>query len=221
MTEVVNGVRRRFVVVDHHTGDVYLLALHESGNAARRADARSWLDATAQIASAAARMQQSAQPAANGCSATEHSHSARDASCRFNKDAGTKSRADGTKYCFRARQSRAQYVQDVRSCLKVCHTPHESRLYPQWRFQAGHLAQQVYSTRQALYDGESYELCLTTALTAKQHVQALDLYRTLRRMNPAPYAAWLSFSDEVQVKSLKAIHGSRAYNTSKPVFDSV
>ena len=53
--------------------------------------------------------------------------------------------------------------------------------------------------RQALYDGESYELCLTTALTAEQQVPALSLYHTLRQLNPAPYAAWLAFGDELQV----------------------
>ncbi len=57
---------------------------------------------------------------------------------------------------------------------------------------------------QALYDGESYELCLTTAHTAKQQVSALSLYQTLRRINPAPYAAWLAFSDELQVISGEA-----------------
>ena len=60
------------------------------------------------------------------------------------------------------------------------------------------------TVHQALYDGESYELCLTTALTAEQHVKALDLYRSLRRINPAPYAAWLSFSNELQVRALNS-----------------
>ena len=52
---------------------------------------------------------------------------------------------------------------------------------------------------QALHDGESYELCLTTALECQQPVDAFELYRTLRRVNPAPYAAWLSFSGGPQV----------------------
>lgn len=42
---------------------------------------------------------------------------------------------------------------------------------------------------QALYDGESYEVCLTTMLSRQGSVpRAEQLYRTLRRVNPAPYA---------------------------------
>lgn len=46
---------------------------------------------------------------------------------------------------------------------------------------------------QALRAGESYELCLTTSLhrRAPAPVDAWALYRTLRAINPAPYAAWL------------------------------
>ena len=67
----------------------------------------------------------------------------------------------------------------------------------------------MLTLRQALYDGESYELCLTTMLTAKQQVHPLSLYRTLRRMNPAPYAAWLSFGDELQVRALNVVPGTK------------
>ena len=55
---------------------------------------------------------------------------------------------------------------------------------------------------QALHDGESYELCLTTALELQQRVDAFELYLILRNLNPAPYAAWLSFSDGPQVRPL-------------------
>ncbi|KAG2448362.1 hypothetical protein HYH02_006944 [Chlamydomonas schloesseri] len=43
----------------------------------------------------------------------------------------------------------------------------------------------------ALHAGESYEVCLTTALTRPAAPEPAVLYSTLRRMNPAPYAAWL------------------------------
>jgi para-aminobenzoate synthetase len=46
---------------------------------------------------------------------------------------------------------------------------------------------------QALYDGESYEVCLTTMLSRRGAPDAVQLYRTLRAINPAPYAAWLRF----------------------------
>ena len=43
----------------------------------------------------------------------------------------------------------------------------------------------------AIAAGESYEVCLTNQLTAAGTERALDLYRILRRVNPAPYAAYL------------------------------
>jgi para-aminobenzoate synthetase len=43
----------------------------------------------------------------------------------------------------------------------------------------------------ALYDGDSYEVCLTTALVRQGAPHPPTLYRTLRAVNPAPYAAWL------------------------------
>ncbi|KAH7416482.1 hypothetical protein KP509_14G093500 [Ceratopteris richardii] len=64
-------------------------------------------------------------------------------------------------------KSKKQYMEDVQSCLKY------------------------------IKDGESYELCLTTQLQKRVgSFDALGLYLTLRKMNPAPYAAWLHFGPE-------------------------
>ncbi|WP_431963072.1 aminodeoxychorismate synthase component I [Nocardia sp. bgisy134] len=46
-----------------------------------------------------------------------------------------------------------------------------------------------------LHAGESYEICLTDSLTVAADTAGLDFYRTLRRCNPAPYAAFLRFDD--------------------------
>ena len=71
---------------------------------------------------------------------------------------------------FRLARSKQQYLRDVAAC------------------------------QQALYDGESYEICLTTALVRPEASDALQLYRTLRKVNPAPYAAWMSFgADDLQI----------------------
>ena len=71
---------------------------------------------------------------------------------------------------FRLARSEQQYLRDVAAC------------------------------QQALHDGDSYEICLTTALLRTHPVDALHLYKTLRKVNPAPYAAWMSFGmDDLQI----------------------
>ena len=71
---------------------------------------------------------------------------------------------------FKLARSRQQYLRDVAAC------------------------------QQALHDGESYEICLTTALVRPEAADALELYKTLRKVNPAPYAAWMSFgADDLQI----------------------
>lgn len=46
-----------------------------------------------------------------------------------------------------------------------------------------------------IYDGESYEVCLTNQLYAEPVSPPLDVYRNLRLTNPAPYAAYLKLGD--------------------------
>ncbi|MFI5839510.1 aminodeoxychorismate synthase component I [Catenuloplanes sp. NPDC051500] len=59
----------------------------------------------------------------------------------------------------------------------------------------------VSAAQERLRDGESYEICLTDRLTMPDpDASDLDLYRLLRRANPAPYAALLRLG-EVSVLS--------------------
>ena len=44
-------------------------------------------------------------------------------------------------------------------------------------------------------NGDSYEICLTNTITTEAEVDPLDLSRILRRVNPAPYAAYIKHGD--------------------------
>lgn len=56
----------------------------------------------------------------------------------------------------------------------------------------------VVACQEQLRAGESYEICVTNSAYLPVDADGLEVYRTLRRCNPAPYAAFLRF-DEVEV----------------------
>ncbi|GAB2835157.1 aminodeoxychorismate synthase component I [Lentzea nigeriaca] len=58
----------------------------------------------------------------------------------------------------------------------------------------------VVACQEQLRAGESYEICLTTAVELPATCTSADYYRVLRRVNPAPYSAYLRFG-EVDVAS--------------------
>ena len=47
----------------------------------------------------------------------------------------------------------------------------------------------------ALAAGESYEVCLTDQISTSASPDPFELYRVLRRTNPAPFAAYLKLGD--------------------------
>lgn len=53
----------------------------------------------------------------------------------------------------------------------------------------------IYQCLQKIKDGESYQICLTNKLYTDATPDALCFYRTLRRVNPAPYSAFLRFGE--------------------------
>ena len=73
---------------------------------------------------------------------------------------------------FRLSRSHEQYLQDIATC------------------------------KQRLIEGETYEICLTNKITADVAVdEPLALYRTLRRVNPAPFSAYLRFGESAILSS--------------------
>jgi para-aminobenzoate synthetase len=72
---------------------------------------------------------------------------------------------------FRLSRSHEQYLEDIATC------------------------------KQRLIEGETYEICLTNKITAEVSVDPLALYRTLRRINPAPFSAYLRFGSSAIASS--------------------
>jgi para-aminobenzoate synthetase len=59
----------------------------------------------------------------------------------------------------------------------------------------------IASCKRRLYEGESYEICLTNRIVAERTPASLPLYRALRRVNPAPYAAFLRLGETAVLSS--------------------
>jgi para-aminobenzoate synthetase len=53
----------------------------------------------------------------------------------------------------------------------------------------------VETSIEHLLAGDSYEICLTNQVSTELDIDPLDLYRQLRRANPAPFSAYLRFGD--------------------------
>jgi para-aminobenzoate synthetase len=78
--------------------------------------------------------------------------------------------------------------------------PHEPVDFHLSRSHAQYL-QDIATCRQRLSEGETYEICLTNKITAETSVDPLELYRTLRRVNPAPFSAYLRFGERAVLSS--------------------
>jgi para-aminobenzoate synthetase len=58
-----------------------------------------------------------------------------------------------------------------------------------------HYLDDIEACQRYLAAGHSYEICLTNRAEATSAVDPLDLYRMLRRANPAPFSTFLRFGD--------------------------
>ncbi|MEA5514548.1 aminodeoxychorismate synthase component I [Nodularia sp. UHCC 0506] len=72
-----------------------------------------------------------------------------------------------TPVIFRLSRSEKTYLDDIEKCL------------------------------QEIHEGETYQVCLTNQIYTDTTPDPLEFYRSLRRINPAPYAAFLRFGDVV------------------------
>ncbi|HEX2706630.1 MAG TPA: aminodeoxychorismate synthase component I, partial [Solirubrobacterales bacterium] len=59
----------------------------------------------------------------------------------------------------------------------------------------------VAACKRRLLDGESYEICLTNRIVAEGAPAPLPLYRALRRVNPAPFSAYLRCGESAVLSS--------------------
>jgi para-aminobenzoate synthetase len=59
----------------------------------------------------------------------------------------------------------------------------------------------IAAVRRRLVMGETYEVCLTDRIVADVAPDPLPLYRTLRRVNPAPFSAFLRFGEVAVLSS--------------------
>jgi para-aminobenzoate synthetase len=73
------------------------------------------------------------------------------------------------------------------------------------RFECGRGREQyladIARSQAELAAGESYEVCLTDQISTDAEPEPFDLYRNLRRANPAPFAAYLKLGDVAVVSS--------------------
>ena len=66
-----------------------------------------------------------------------------------------------------------------------------------WRWNKDEYCALIRQCKREIAAGESYELCLTNQLYTHDRLDPLLYYRHLRRLNPAPHAAFLSFPASV------------------------
>jgi para-aminobenzoate synthetase len=78
----------------------------------------------------------------------------------------------------------------------------------------------IAECQERLREGESYEVCLTNTIEAEVDEDPLDVYLRLRRVNPAPFAAYLRFGNLAVLSSsperfLRVDRGARV--EAKPI----
>jgi para-aminobenzoate synthetase len=61
--------------------------------------------------------------------------------------------------------------------------------------------EEIGECKRLLAEGETYEVCLTNSVLADSALEPLDLYRNLRRVNPAPFSSFVRFGEAAVLSS--------------------
>jgi para-aminobenzoate synthetase len=83
-----------------------------------------------------------------------------------------------------------------------------------------HYLANIETCKRLLESGESYEICLTNTIALPAPRDSFELYRVLRRVNPAPYSAYLRMAEGAVLSSsperFLRVHRDRTVET-KPI----
>jgi para-aminobenzoate synthetase len=203
----------RAVVIDHSNDDVYVLALFQSTTSTRNESSVADRNGSSVNASQNGHFSQSAEPsngAANGCvsklngSLNGHGCSNKTESwppvLNREKSAAEEWVATTLKRISNLGKSGVDLASERRQSSQfssVIDTGKE-KFTPPFTLEKSRTTyiNDVNECKRYIYDGESYEVCLTTQLRRETHdLDTLGLYLTLRKTNPAPYASWLHFGE--------------------------
>jgi para-aminobenzoate synthetase len=82
----------------------------------------------------------------------------------------------------------------------------------------------IHAAQRAIRDGESYEVCLTNRISTCERLDTVSLYRRLRKVNPAPYAAlfrcpWVNILSSSPERFLKI--DADGFCSAKPIKGTV
>ena len=85
-----------------------------------------------------------------------------------------------------------------------------------WRWNKDEYLALIRQCKREIAAGESYELCLTNQLYCHDRIDPLLYYRHLRRLNPAPHAAFLAFPPTTASSTVHAHTGPVSIVCSSP-----
>lgn len=112
---------------------------------------------------------------------------------------------EATAWLDRAESAARDLINDPPPPISATDRPFGEPSETQVRFDCGRGRQQyladIARSQAEMAAGESYEVCLTDQISTTAEPDPFDLYRNLRRSNPAPFAAFLKLGEVAVVSS--------------------